>query len=191
MSGADWAIVVVIGISVISAISEGFFHEAFGIAGLVVGYIAAAWYYPRVAEQLAPYVNSPRIGSIAGFLIIFFAVMIVASIIGRITRRMVREAGLSWLDHTLGGAVGLVRGSLMVAIVLVGMAAFAPAANWLQGSQLAPYFLVVGRAAVWAAPTELRAKFYEGLELLRHQQPTTAQEGNPQTGPAKDSSSAR
>jgi len=58
----------------------------------------------------------------------------------------------------------------MVAVILMGMTAFKPASALLQNSQLAPYFLAVGRAAIWLAPAELRARFYQGLDLL-HQAP--------------------
>jgi membrane protein required for colicin V production len=81
----------------------------------------------------------------------------------------VKEAGLSFFDRLLGGALGLVRGVLVVAIVLVGMAAFTPTSKWLENSALAPYFMVAGRAAIWVAPSELRGRFYQGLDLL-HQQ---------------------
>jgi hypothetical protein len=59
---------------------------------------------------------------------------------------------------------------LMVAVILMSMAAFTPTSAWLQGSELAPYFLVVGRAAIWVAPSELRARFYQGLDLLRREE---------------------
>jgi len=36
--------------------------------------------------------------------------------------------------------------------------------------KLAPYFLVVGRAAIWVAPSELRSRFYQGLDLLHREQ---------------------
>ena len=77
-----------------------------------------------------------------------------------------KEAGLSVVDRVLGAALGLLRGCLVVAIVLTSMAAFTPTSKWLQGSQWAPYFLVVGRAAVWVAPSELRMRFYQGMDLL-------------------------
>jgi len=110
------------------------------------------------------------LGEIAAFLIIFLAVLVVAGIAGRITRHIVQEAGLSFFDRILGGALGLVRGILMVAVILMSMAAFTPASQSLEGSQLAPYFLVVGRAAIWLAPSELRARFYQGLDLLRREE---------------------
>ncbi len=175
MSGADWIILLVILVSVIQAASSGFFQEAFGIAGLVFGYLLAAWQYHRLAERFAPYLKSLWLGEIAAFLIIFLAVMILAGIAGRIARWAMKESGLSFLDRILGGALGLLRGSLIVAVVLVSMTAFTPTSKRLEGSQLAPYFLVVGRAVIWVAPAELRARFYQGLDLLRHgQQPAPA-----------------
>ena len=168
MNAADWVIVVVILIATLHAASEGFFHQAFGIAGLVVGYLLAVWQYPRVAYRFQPYVNSPWLADILGFMIIFMLVLLVAGIAGRITRWMMQEAGLSFFDRALGAMLGLLKGCLIVAVVLVGMTSFTPTSRWLAGSSLAPYFLVVGRAAIWVAPGELRTRFYQGLELLHY-----------------------
>ncbi len=170
MSGADWIIVVVLLISVAQAASEGFFQVAFGIAGLVIGYMLAAWQYHRLADYFAPNLKAPWLGDVLGFLIIFVAVILVAGIAGRIARWAMKEAGLSFFDRFLGGVLGLIRGSLTIAVVLLGMTAFTPTSKWLEGSELAPYFLVVGRAAIWVAPSELRGRFYQGLDLLRQKQ---------------------
>ncbi len=125
MSVADWIILAFLVFSTVAAAFQGFFREAFRLAGLIVGYLAAAWQYHRLSGWFAPYLKSVWIGEIAGFLIIFFAILILA------------------------------------------MAAFAPAARWLVGSEFAPYFLVGGRAAVWLAPSELRNRFYQGLDYLK------------------------
>jgi membrane protein required for colicin V production len=169
LTATDWCIVAAIAVSVAHAASAGFFQEAFGIAGLVFGYLLAAWQYHQLAQHFAPYMSSPWFGEITAFLVIFVAVMVAAGIIGRIARWIMKEAGLSFVDRLLGGALGLLRGCLIVAVVLMSMAAFNPNSKWLEGSQVAPYFLVVGRAAVWVAPSELRARFYQGLDLLRQQ----------------------
>ena len=169
MTATDWGIAAVIVVSVAQAASAGFFQEAFGIAGLVFGYLLAAWQYHQLAQHFAPYLNSPWFGEITAFLVIFIAVMVAAGIIGRIARWLMKEAGLSFVDRLLGGALGLLRGCLIVAVVLMSMAAFTPTSKWLEGSKVAPYFLVVGRGAIWVAPSELRARFYQGLDLLRQQ----------------------
>ena len=167
MGIADWIILAFLVFSVTAAAIEGFFHEAFALAGLVVGYLLAAWQYHRLADWFAPHLKSPWLGEIAGFLIIFFAVLIVAGLAGRIARWAMKKAGLSAIDRVLGAVLGLLRGGLVVAILLTAMAAFAPAAKWLDGSELAPYFLVGGRAAIWLAPSELRHRFYQGLDYMR------------------------
>ncbi|HWZ81060.1 MAG TPA: CvpA family protein [Terriglobales bacterium] len=170
MGVADWVILAFLLFSVVAAAWEGFFHEAFGLAGLVVGYLVAAWYYRGLANWFESFIKQTWLGDIAAFLIIFFAVLLVAGVAGRLTRWMMKEAGLTAIDRTLGGLLGLLKGCLVVAIVLVAMAAFAPTARWMPGSQLAPYFMVVGRAVIWLAPEELRHRFDQGLEYLRKAQ---------------------
>src|SRR5258708_11191017 len=147
MSIADWIILGFLALSVTAAAIEGFFREAFSLAGLVVGYLLAAWQYHRLADWFAPHLKSPWLGEIAGFLIIFFAVLIVAGFAGRIARRVMKEAGLRTIDRFLGAALGLLRGVLVVAVVLTAMAAFAPAAKRLAGSHFGPDFLGGRKAA--------------------------------------------
>ncbi len=170
MNIADWIILLALVLSVVQAASSGFFQEAFGVAGLVFGYLIAAWQYRHLAEYFAAYISSRWLGEIVAFLAIFFGVMVLAGVLGKIVRWIVKEAGLNVVDRFLGGVLGLVRGCLVVAIVLVSMTAFTPTSRWLQGSGLAPYFLVVGRAVIWVAPAELRAQFYKGLDYLRQVQ---------------------
>lgn len=171
MNVADWFMVAAIVFSVVIAASQGFFYEVISLAGTVVGYLIASWQYWRVAAWLQPHVTSPLIANIFAFLIIFVAVMVIAGVIAKLARWLMRKAGLTWFDRVLGGIFGVLRGSLMVAIVLMVITAFTPTSQYLTQSQLAPYFLVVGRAAIWLAPADLRAHFYQGLDLLRHARP--------------------
>jgi membrane protein required for colicin V production len=166
MTPADWLIVVVVLLSVVAAAIQGFFAEALSMAGLVIGYIVAAWRYQRLAEWFMSFLKNEWLAEIFGFLIIFFAILILFSIAGRIGRKLMKEVGLSGFDRFLGALLGLVKGGLVVAVVLVGMTAFTPTSKMLENSELAPYFLVVGRAAIWVAPVALRARFYEGLDFL-------------------------
>jgi membrane protein required for colicin V production len=170
MTIADWLILAVLLINVIGAAVQGFFSEALTMAGLVVGYIVAAWKYRSLAEWFQTFLKNPWLAEILGFLIIFFFVALLFGLAARVARWVMKEAGLSSFDRFLGAVLGLAKGGLMVAVILMGMAAFAPTSKLLQDSQLAPYFLVVGRAAIWLAPSELRVRFYQGLDLI-HQAP--------------------
>lgn len=171
MNVADWFILAAIVFSVIFAASQGFFYELISLAGTVIGYIVASWQYWRVAAWIRPHVTSPLIANVSGFLIIFVAVLIVAGLIAKLARWLMQKAGLTWLDRVLGAMFGVLRGSLVIAIVLMAVTAFTPTSKFLTQSQLAPYFLVVGRAAIWLAPAPLRAQFYQGLNLLHTAHP--------------------
>ncbi len=166
MTPADWMIVAVVLLNVVLAAIHGFFAEALSMAGLTVGYIVAAWQYQRLAAWFMSFLKSELMAEIFGFLIIFFAVLLLFGIAGRLARKMMKAAGLSGFDRFLGALLGLVKGGLVVAVVLMGLTAFAPTSPMLEDSLLAPYFLVVGRAAIWVAPSDMRARFYEGLDFL-------------------------
>ena len=170
MTPADWMICLIVLLNVVTAAMHGFFSEALTMAGLIVGYLVAAWQYRNLADWFERFLKNDWLAEILGFLIIFFAVVLLFGIAARIARWVMKKSGLSGLDRFLGGLLGLAKGGLMVAVILMCMTAFAPASKLLVNSQLAPYFLVLGQAATWLAPTELRMRFNQGLDLL-HQAP--------------------
>jgi membrane protein required for colicin V production len=167
VTAADWLIVVVVLLNVVSAAVQGFFAEALSMAGLVIGYIVAAWKYQGLAAWFMTFLKNQWLADIFSFFIIFFVILLVFSIAGRVARKLMKAVGLSGFDRFMGALLGVVKGCLVVAVVLMGMTAFTPTSKLLAKSQLAPYFLVAGRAAIWVAPSELRARFFEGLDLLR------------------------
>jgi len=170
LTAADWMILAVVLLNVVTAAMQGFFSEALTMAGLVVGYIVAAWQYHGFALWLENYLKNAWLAEILGFLIIFFTIVILFGIAARIARWVMKKTGLSGLDRFLGALLGLAKGALMVAVILMGMTAFEPTSKLLQNSQLAPYFLVLGNVAKFLAPTELRMRFDQGLQLLHQAQ---------------------
>jgi membrane protein required for colicin V production len=167
LSVLDWVMVLIVLLSVLQAIAQGFFYEFFSLAGVIAGYLLAAWEYPRVAAWYMPHVNSQWAADIAGFFTIFFVVVVLAGMVGRIARWAVHGVGLRWFDRLLGAVFGFVRGAAINTVIVLALAAFAPQWGWLQQSRIAPFLLVSGRALIWAAPGDLRQRFREGWDLLR------------------------
>jgi membrane protein required for colicin V production len=164
MNGLDWLIAGILVLSVIHAAAQGFVFELFSLAGTVFGYLLAAWEYPAAARYFGPYVKNDAVASGAGFLLIFLAVVILAGTAGHIARWAATSIGLRWVDRLLGAAFGFLRGALVV--MAMAMASFLPSSETLAKSSLAQYFLVAGRAAVYAGPSELKQKFRDGLKML-------------------------
>jgi membrane protein required for colicin V production len=167
MNVLDWVILAILLLSVLLAVAQGFFFEVISLAGTVIGYLMAAWSYGRLAPWFLPYVKSPAIADLAGFLTIFLAVVLLAGATARIVRWAIREVGLRWVDRFLGGAFGLVRGLIVVTVGVLALTAFAPESRELSESSLAKYLLVSGRGASWLAPSVVREKFREGVARLR------------------------
>jgi membrane protein required for colicin V production len=175
MNGLDWLIAGILLLSMIHAAAQGFVFELFSLVGSVMGYLVAAWEYPAAAKYLAPYVKNDVVAAGAGFLLIFLAVVILAGAAGRIARFATTSVGMRWFDRLLGGAFGLLRGALVVMVLVMAMASFLPSSELLAKSGLAQYFLVAGRAAVYAGPGDLKHKFRDGLKALERIRDKTSQ----------------
>ena len=167
LSILDWGIVLVLVLSVLEAAAQGFLYEVFALAGAVVGYLVAAWEYPRLAGWYMQYMNSQWAADIAGFLTIFVVIALLGGAIGRIARWAVSGVGLRWFDRVLGGLFGFIRGVAVCTVVIMALASFSPTSGYLQQSRAAPFLLVTGRALIWAAPADLRQRFHDGWNLLR------------------------
>src|SRR5260370_42593705 len=114
MDGLDWINLGLLMFSALVAAAQGFFFEIISLAGAFVGYLREAWGCGRVAPWFLPYVKSQAFANLAAFLTIFFAVVVLAGTMARITRWMVHEAGFKWADRCLGAAFGFVRGAVIV-----------------------------------------------------------------------------
>lgn len=167
LSILDWGIVLVLVISILSAAGQGFFYELFALAGAVVGYLVAAWEYPRLAAWYMRYMNAGWAADIAGFLTVFIAFTLLGGVVGRIARLAVHGVGLRWFDRVLGGLFGAIRGVAVCTVTVMALASFSPSSTYLQSSRIAPFLLVTGRALIWAAPADLRQRFHDGWNLLQ------------------------
>ena len=166
MNIADWLILAAIVLSIIQAASQGFFESVFSLAGTIVGFLVAAWEYPVTSNWFSSFVKQRWLADLAGFLVIFLAILILSGILGRIARRGMREAGLRWMDRILGAAFGVLRGLLWVIVFVLAVAAFYPGSRMLARSAIAPYLLAVGRAATWLTPVDVRNRVKDGIDLL-------------------------
>ena len=80
----------------------------------------------RPGSFLQPYVSSPGIANFCGFLMVFCGVLILGAIVGRLLARMMKVAGLSFVDRLLGAGFGVVRGILISIALVLALLAFTP-----------------------------------------------------------------
>jgi membrane protein required for colicin V production len=144
--------------------SRGVLREAFGVAGVVVGVLAAASIGAPVADDLAARgLVAPGRGGMIAASMVFFAVVVAANLAGRITDRFARALLLGPLVRVAGAGFGAVKGLAVLGFILLGVGHFARSPkirSTLDHSTLAPPLAGVAHAlldagrALRAGPAE-------------------------------------
>jgi membrane protein required for colicin V production len=171
MAVVDWVIAAIVVLSVIGAAKNGFFIEAFSLAGVVAGLLIASWNFQRLMPWLQQFVHNPAIAETIGFLAIALAVMIAAGLVGRILHKTAHSIGLGWLDRLVGAAFGFLKGCIVVTLGVIALTAFFPSCGWLNHSRFAPYFLSAAHTSAAVTPEQLGARIRDGVRIIRNTQP--------------------
>jgi membrane protein required for colicin V production len=162
----DIVIGVVVLLSVVGGLRKGFSREIIGLAAALLGLLLASQFYKLAGDPLKPYINGEWLTSVAGFLIVFFGVLIAGSIVSSIVRRILKTVGLSTVDRLLGAAYGLVRGSLVAFGIIMGLTVV----GWTEAvvhSRMAPYLVEASGFVAKVAPGGLRIRFQHEYERLK------------------------
>jgi membrane protein required for colicin V production len=169
MNAFDIVLLAIVGLSCLSGLRTGLTRVVVHLVSMLVALLAAFWCYGIVAAKLTPWISRPFIAQIAGFCVIFFGISILGSLLGALLARLFEGIGLGWLDHLLGGAAGLVRGAVLVAITITMIMAFTPlpAPAFLSESKVVPYATAVSGAITEFAPKPLRDGFLQQMEKLK------------------------
>ena len=169
MNWFDICLLAIIFISAVSGLRTGLARVLFHLIATCAGLLLALWCYGIAADSLMTFIHQPVAARIAGFCLIFLGVMIVGSLVGWVVARFFKGIGLAWLDHLLGGAAGLIRGALLVAISVALVLAFTPipAPEYINQSRVLPYATSVSAAIVQMAPQQIREGFTQQLDKLK------------------------
>lgn len=166
----DISLLLLLLFSVISGLREGFARVAVGLVSTIAALLLALWCYRIPAAWFRPYVATDTIADVIGFLLIFIAVCVVGGLLAAAMARLFKWIGLSWFDHLLGGAVGFVRGALVVAALVAALVAFTPTPTpaFLNESKVLPYAQQIAYMVVAAAPRDVKDAFEKQLDNLKH-----------------------
>ena len=147
------------------SLRKGFSREVISLTASFFALLLGMWFYGTAGALVQPYVDSPRVANLLGFILVVAAVLIVGSLLAWIVGRFLRTVGLSFFDRLLGAVFGLARGFLLAMALLTAFMAFGPHAGSddapaaVVHSKIAPYVLEASRVAVAIAPMDLKQSF--------------------------------
>jgi membrane protein required for colicin V production len=151
MTGFDYAVLAIVGISVLLSIIHGFVRELLALASWVVAFLAAQNFAADVAPLLPAAIASGSLRLLAAFLAVFLTVLLLMTLIANLLSRLFRAAGLGPVDRTLGAVFGLVRGFaiVMVVVLLAGLTALPRQPVWRDAMLSAPLEALADAIKVW------------------------------------------
>jgi membrane protein required for colicin V production len=159
MNELDYAIIVVVLVSLGVGAWRGAIRELINIGGWVVAFILAHALSATLAPYFADWMAEPVYRLVLAWLVVFVSVLIFAALLASLLSELVRKLGLSGLDRMLGAVVGLIRGGLVVMVLALaaGMTKFPQTALWKNAS-MTPYIEVAALYARAMLPQNLASK---------------------------------
>jgi membrane protein required for colicin V production len=140
MTGADVVILLVVLGSTLIGLLRGFIREAVSLAFWVVA-IWSAWKFgPQVEPHLGGLLADPNVAPWVGRLVVLVLVLLVGWVIGMLLSYFTRSMGLGPLDRVIGLLFGIVRGTVLVGLLIIGGELLhLNHEEWWNRSRLVPY----------------------------------------------------
>ncbi len=126
MTPLDILLLVIIGVSGILSLRIGLIREAFALAALLIGLLAAIVLGRSYGHQVPDWIGNPVATQVLFFLVCFLLFYLVVVLIGATLARLIKAIKLRWMDHLLGFVFGTLRGAIVVLLLLAGLTLVLP-----------------------------------------------------------------
>lgn len=163
MTALDYGVLALVALSVLLGWWRGLAYEVLSLLGWVAAYLVARWFAPEVAPYLPASLGAEAVRMAAAFALLFVATLVVGGIVAWLLSKLVKFAGLGWLDGFLGAWFGLLRGAflLLALTLLAGMTGLPQAKFWREAQLSAPLEQAALLAKGWL-PLSMAQKIHYG-----------------------------
>ncbi len=136
----DYAVLAIIGISVLLSVMRGFLREVLALLAWVVAFWMAALYAGEVAPLLPAGIPSAQLRMLAAYALVFFAALLVMTLLSITLGQFLRLLGVGMVDRMLGALFGFARGMVIVLalVVMAGLTRLPAQPEWRNATFSAP-----------------------------------------------------
>lgn len=155
MTWFDYAVIAIVGLSVVLAVVRGVVREIAALAGWAAALILSGLFAQDLAQWL-PVALAPMVKAVIAYLVIFLGVLLLSGLAGMLLAKLFRAAGLGFTDRAVGAVFGFARGALivLVAVMLAGLTGLPKEPFWREAVLSGPIETAV-LAAKPALPKDL------------------------------------
>jgi membrane protein required for colicin V production len=155
MTAFDYAVLIIIGLSIILSVMRGLVREVLSILGWVAAFYVAKTYTNQLLPMMPADIPTESLRILAAFLVLFLATLLVASLLAIALSAIFNKLGLGWLNRFLGALFGVMRGLLIVCVIvlLAGLTDAPKDVRWKSAMFSAPIEALVLAVMPWLPET--------------------------------------
>jgi uncharacterized membrane protein required for colicin V production len=168
MNWLDYALLIIVGFSVLHGLSNGALRMLTSILSFALGiYGASMWYREAGALAQAHFGTSPGASDIISYVAIFLLVFVAIELAGQRIIALAEVVHLNLLNRLAGAALGAVLGVLFAGLNIALLTILLPP-NYplLKGSELAPEILSYDQRLLGYVPSQLQQEYEDKREEL-------------------------
>ena len=163
MTPFDYAVLVIVGASVLVSVMRGLVREVLSLLGWVIAFVAAALASGTVSSWMTGAIANESLRVLGAFVAVFLFTLVAMSLTAMAASGLLRKAGLGLEDRVLGGMFGLARGVLivMVFVLLAGLTSLPRQPAWNDAMLSPPLVALAGAVKPWLPQVVSRNLSYE------------------------------
>ncbi|WP_319542934.1 CvpA family protein [uncultured Pseudodesulfovibrio sp.] len=139
MNFLDIILICIIALFLLRGFFRGLIQEVLSLIAVILALYLASNFDHLIAPHLELYIKNSITVSAVSYALIFIGTLVVFWLITKLIRSVLELSLLGWVDRTAGGVFGLIEGVLICLVGLMFLQTFAPDADILRESYLAPH----------------------------------------------------
>lgn len=190
----DLALLAIVLVSALLSMVRGFTREVLAIASWGAAFAAAYFFYPQLLPYASEYIHKEALALAATVAVIFFATLIIVSIVTVRLSDAILDSKVGPLDRTLGFLFGAARGFALGVIAFLLFNYLVPQKaqpEWVANARTRPVLQATGENVIAMLPEHLASSM---LKMLQHPKSPneeipadeTDSKGSSPTSPASD-----
>ena len=164
----DLALVGIVLVSALLSMVRGFTREVLAIASWAAAFAAAYFFYPQLLPYAKEYIHKDTLALVATVAAIFFATLILVSVLTVRLSDAILDSKVGPLDRTLGFVFGAARGFALGVIAFLLFNYLVPEKaqpQWVANARTRPVLQATGEDLIAMLPEHLASSV---LKVLQH-----------------------
>lgn len=132
---------IVLGIIIILffiwGLAKGIVRNIFGLLGVIAGILLASRYAPNFIIAHSKWEFAKELS----FIVLFIIVFLVIYLIGQLIYKLLSTMKISFIDHLMGGVLGIVKGCIIVWIICFIVLVFPNGNEKIKASKISTFIL--------------------------------------------------